>query len=39
MTVDVATARHRSDPDGEVVYFCAAACKAQFDADPHSFQG
>lgn len=37
MTVDVATARLRSDHDGAVVYFCAAGCKRAFDADPSAF--
>ena len=31
MTVDVATARHRSDVGGRAVYFCCLACKGTFD--------
>lgn len=38
MSVDVATARWRSDPGGDVVYFCAAGCKRAFDADPGRYQ-
>ena len=34
MTVDVATARHRSEVAGRVVYFCCLACKETFDRDP-----
>jgi xanthine dehydrogenase accessory factor len=32
MTVDVATARHTSERDGQTYYFCCAGCKATFDA-------
>jgi xanthine dehydrogenase accessory factor len=32
MTVDVATARHTSERDGQTYYFCGAGCKAAFDA-------
>ena len=31
MTVDVATARHRSEVAGETVYFCCRQCKDTFD--------
>lgn len=37
MTVDVATARFRSEYEGGMVYFCAAGCKRAFDADPSAF--
>jgi xanthine dehydrogenase accessory factor len=37
MTVDVATARWRSELDGDVVYFCAAGCKRAYDKDPSAF--
>jgi xanthine dehydrogenase accessory factor len=37
MMVTVATARHRSETPGGVVYFCAAGCKARFDAAPERF--
>jgi xanthine dehydrogenase accessory factor len=33
MTVDIATAQHRSEADGRVVYFCCRGCKTSFDAD------
>lgn len=39
MTVVVATARYRSDAPGGPVYFCAAGCKARFDAAPEQFAG
>jgi xanthine dehydrogenase accessory factor len=31
MTVDVASAEHRSKASGRIVYFCCAACKTTFD--------
>jgi xanthine dehydrogenase accessory factor len=34
MSVEVATARHRSDWAGRSVYFCCGRCKDIFDADP-----
>jgi len=34
MTVEVATARHRSDWAGRAVYFCCRHCQDTFDADP-----
>jgi len=34
MTVEIATARHRSDWAGRAVYFCCPRCKETFDADP-----
>ena len=37
MTVDVATARFKSEHDGQMYYFCCPACKKKFDADPASF--
>jgi YHS domain-containing protein len=37
MMVTVATARHRSETPGGDVYFCAAGCKARFDAAPERF--
>ena len=33
MTVDVATAQHRSEADGRIVYFCCRGCKTSFDAE------
>jgi xanthine dehydrogenase accessory factor len=38
MTVAATTARYRSDTPGGPVYFCAAGCKARFDAAPEQFQ-
>ena len=38
MAVAVTTARYRSDTPGGPVYFCAAGCKARFDAAPEQFQ-
>ena len=32
MTVDIATARYRSERDGQVSYFCSAGCQASFEA-------
>ena len=37
MTVEVATARHRSDWAGRSVYFCCLRCKDIFDADPQRY--
>jgi len=37
MTVDPATAKHRSEHGGKTYYFCAAGCKAKFDADPGKY--
>jgi xanthine dehydrogenase accessory factor len=34
MTVEVATARHTSEYDGETYYFCCPACKREFDKEP-----
>ena len=34
MSVDTAAAAHRSTLEGETYYFCSAACKRIFDADP-----
>jgi xanthine dehydrogenase accessory factor len=33
MTVDIATARHVLERDGETVYFCCAGCMAAYEAD------
>jgi xanthine dehydrogenase accessory factor len=32
MTVDVATAVHKTERNGQMYYFCCAGCKAQFEA-------
>lgn len=37
MSVAIATARHSSEFDGKVWYFCCGGCKARFDATPASF--
>lgn len=34
MSVDKASAKHRSDYAGQTFYFCCAGCKARFDAEP-----
>ncbi|RUL66670.1 heavy metal translocating P-type ATPase [Dyella dinghuensis] len=34
MSVDVATAQHVSEYDGNTFYFCCGGCKTKFDADP-----
>lgn len=38
MTVDVATARHRSTHGGPTYYFCSAGCRERFEADPARFE-
>jgi xanthine dehydrogenase accessory factor len=37
MTVEVATARHRSVHEGTTYYFCSAGCLERFERDPASF--
>jgi YHS domain-containing protein len=37
MSVDPATAEHRSVQKGETYYFCSAGCKAAFDKDPGKY--
>ena len=37
MTVDPATARHRSEFQGTTYFFCAAGCKAKFEAAPERY--
>ena len=39
MTVDPATAKHRTETGGETVYFCSTGCKARFEADPAAYRG
>jgi Cu+-exporting ATPase len=34
MSVDTASAKHRSEHAGKTFYFCSAGCKAKFDAQP-----
>jgi xanthine dehydrogenase accessory factor len=37
MTVEIATARHRSEYAGRTYYFCAPGCKRSFDKDPGKY--
>jgi len=37
MTVDPATARHRTEHQGEPFLFCSAGCKTKFEADPEKY--
>ena len=37
MTVNAATARHRSEAGGRTVYFCCGGCKSKFDAAPERY--
>ena len=37
MSVDPATARHRTTFKGHEHYFCSAGCKTKFEADPHRY--
>ncbi|HET9314667.1 MAG TPA: heavy metal translocating P-type ATPase [Vicinamibacteria bacterium] len=37
MTVDPATTPYRTEHGGKTVYFCAASCKARFEADPDRY--
>lgn len=37
MEVTIATAKFKSEYDGESIYFCCASCKQKFDAEPERF--
>ncbi|MGB8536940.1 MAG: YHS domain-containing protein [Acidobacteriaceae bacterium] len=37
MTVNVTTAKHKSEYDGREFYFCCAGCKQKFDRQPDLF--
>jgi YHS domain-containing protein len=37
MTVDTATAKHKSEYKGKIYYFCAPGCKSAFDKDPEKY--
>jgi len=37
MTVDPATARHRTEHAGRTYYFCSAGCRAKFESDPAKY--
>ena len=39
MTVDPATAAHKTDHEGRTHYFCSAGCKAKFQATPAAYLG
>jgi len=39
MEVDVATARFKTEHEGETYYFCAAGCQRAFEANPQAFLG
>ena len=39
MTVDPATAAHKTDHEGRTHYFCSAGCKAKFQATPAVYLG
>ena len=39
MSVDPASAEHRSIHDGQTYYFCSRGCKERFDKDPAKFLG
>lgn len=39
MYVDTTTASHRSTFEGDTYYFCSAACKRTFDANPAHYAG
>jgi len=37
MSVDLATAKHRTEHDCKIIVFCSAGCKAKFEADPDRY--
>jgi P-type Cu+ transporter len=39
MSVDTASAEHRSSHQGQTYYFCSRGCKDSFDKDPGKFLG
>lgn len=39
MTVEVATARHTADHEGQSYYFCCPGCRRSFQKDPMAFLG
>jgi xanthine dehydrogenase accessory factor len=39
MTVEIATARHRSEAAGRTTYFCCLRCKETFEQDPPRYLG
>jgi xanthine dehydrogenase accessory factor len=39
MTVEIATARYRSQAEGRTTYFCCLHCKETFEQDPRRYLG
>ena len=39
MTVDPATAQHKTDYQGQTYYFCAPGCKKAFEKEPEKYLG
>jgi YHS domain-containing protein len=39
MTVEIATAKHKSEYQGQMYYFCAPGCKKAFEANPQVYLG
>ncbi len=37
MTIDIQTAKHKADHEGDEFYFCSAGCKAKFQAEPAKY--
>ncbi len=37
MTVNPETAKHRTEHDGQIYYFCRGGCRAKFEADPDKY--
>ena len=37
MTVEIATARHKTEYAGQTYYFCAPGCKRSFEKDPEKY--
>jgi Cu+-exporting ATPase len=39
MTIDLHTAKHQTDHDGQTYYFCSSGCREKFIADPAKYIG
>ena len=37
MTVEIATAKYKSEYKGQMYYFCAPGCKKAFERDPRAY--